>query len=102
MIFARAEGTCTHQQVVIEHSLETFAVVRLQRRPGSIEVAIPRHQRRVVISAKIMPILDGEARASLARQCRSGRQYSVGEDIFLDPSVSCKTVTTRADGVQKK
>src|SRR4051795_3944484 len=78
---ARAEPRGAHQQVVAPDAAEALAVLRLQRRPRRGEVAVPRHQRGVVVRAEGVQVFEGEEPLHGAGELGDGRELAVREGV---------------------
>src|SRR5438552_13129306 len=87
LIEARAERAGARQKVVAPAASEALAVARRDLAPSRREVRVPRKQRRVVVRAQVLPVLDDEAPLERRRDLAHRRDVRVREDVLLDPRV---------------
>ena len=63
---------------------------------------MPGHQRRIVVSAEIVPVFYREESAGALGKCLGRRQHPVWKNILFYPPIGREPATAGADRVQQK
>src|SRR5262249_45733008 len=101
---ARPEGAGKRCQVVAPHAMEAFVifftVLGAELLPGRLELPQPRHQRRIVVGAEIVPVFHDEEAFDRLAELLWRRQHAIGEDVFVGPGVAMSLAEPAADGME--
>ena len=81
---ACARRTRGREQVELPHQVELAIVAVRDLAVRAIEVLPPRHQRRVVVGADVVEVLEHEEALHRAADLRERRGDRVREDVLLD------------------